>query len=55
MTGKCALRALKRKISDTLYDRMRDDARHREDPGGQSGNDAISSVAGSHPIDRLFG
>jgi transposase len=49
MTGKCALRALKRKISDTLYQRMLDDARRREDPGGHSGNDAVSSVAGSHP------
>jgi transposase len=49
MTSKCALRALKRKISDTLYERMRDDARRREDPGGQSGNDAVSSAAGSHP------
>ena len=54
MTGKCALRAVKRKISDTLYARMLDDARHRtaltnQDPGGQSGNDAVSSAAGSHP------
>ncbi len=52
MTGKCALRALKRKISDALYERMIDDARRRDagkDPGGQSGNDAVSSVAGSHP------
>jgi transposase len=53
MTGKCALRALKRKISDTLYQRMLDDVRPRggsgKDPGGQSGNDASSSVAGSHP------
>ena len=49
MTGKCALRSLKRKISDALYDRMLDDARRREDPGGQSGNDAVSSAAGSHP------
>ena len=49
MTGKCALRALKRKISDTLYEQMLDDARRRKDPGGQSGNDAVSSVAGSHP------
>ena len=44
MTGKCALRALKRKISDTLYERMIDDARRAprsgKDPGGQSGNDA---------------
>jgi transposase len=49
MTGKCALRALKRKISDTLYERMLDDAHRREDPGGHSGNDAVSSAAGSHP------
>ncbi len=54
MTGKCALRSLKRKISDTLYARMLDDARHRtaltnQDPGGQSGNDAVSSLAGTHP------
>ena len=30
MTGKCALRALKRKISDALYERMLDDARRRD-------------------------
>ncbi len=54
MTGKCALRSLKRKISDALYERMLQDARRRvtgigKDPGGQSGNDAASSAAGSHP------
>jgi len=49
MTGKCALRALKRKISDTLYDALLQDSCPREDPGGQSGNDAVASVAGSHP------
>ncbi len=53
MTGKCALRALKRKISDTLYTRMLNDARHHDlaskDPGGHSGNDAASSATGSHP------
>jgi transposase len=49
MTGKCALRALKRKISDVLYERMLHDSARCEDPGGQSGNDAASSVAGSHP------
>jgi transposase len=51
MTGKSALRALKRKISDALYARMIDDARRLagEDPGGQSGNDTASSAAGSHP------
>ena len=50
MTGKAALRALKRRISDALYARMLADARHAgEDPGGQSGNDTASSAAGSHP------
>src|SRR6478736_8321652 len=54
MGGRAALRALKRKISDTLYEHMIDDVHARDkrigkDPGGQSGNDAISSVAGSHP------
>ena len=54
MTGKCALRALKRKISDALYVRMISDARLRtsgggQGPGGQSGNDSDSSAAGSHP------
>jgi transposase len=43
MTGKGALRALKRKISDALYARMIDDARRKQgkDPGGQSGNSCI--------------
>ncbi len=49
MSGKCALRALKRKISDTLYDAMLLDANPCKDPRGQSGNDAVTSVAGSHP------
>src|SRR4051794_2263079 len=52
MTGKGALRALKRKISDTLYARMVDDARRLagRDPGGQTGNDSESSAASSHPV-----
>jgi transposase len=37
MTRQCALRALKRKISDRLYQQMRDDAHRREDPGGALG------------------
>jgi hypothetical protein len=47
--------ALKRKISDSIYARMIEDARHRdpdtkgEDPGGHTGNDSESSAAGSHP------
>jgi transposase len=49
MTGKCALRALKRKISDTLYERMLHDTHRHKDPGGHSRNDAVTSVAGSHP------
>jgi transposase len=49
MGRKAALRALKRKISDALYQRMIDDSRPGEDPGGHSGNDAASSAAGSHP------
>src|SRR5437762_7583426 len=49
MTGKCALRALKRKISDTLYEQVLHDTRPSQDPGGHSGNDAASSAAGSHP------
>lgn len=49
MGRKAALRALKRKISDARYARMLDDAHRRQDPGGQSGNDAATSAAGSHP------
>jgi transposase len=55
MSGKSALRALKRKLSDALFATMIIDARRgahdrdREDPGGQSGNDSASSAAGSHP------
>jgi transposase len=50
MGRKAALRALKRKISDTLYSHLVADARSaRKDPGGQRGNDSDSSAAGSHP------
>src|SRR5664279_3914472 len=54
MTGKCALRALKRKISDAIYARLTADDRAarsavEKDPGGQSGNDSASSATGSHP------
>jgi hypothetical protein len=54
MKHKRALRALKRKISDALYASMITDARNQprpaaKDPGGQSGNDSVSSAAGSHP------
>ena len=62
-TGKEALRALKRRISDTLYRRLRADARRAAaaadaqltGPGGQTGNDTDASAAGSHPGHRLFG
>jgi transposase len=48
---KSALRALKRKISDTIYAHLINDAQRptKKDPGGQSGNDSVSSAAGSHP------
>jgi transposase len=55
MTGKAALRSLKRKVSDTIYSQMINDAAQPlpnglgKDPGGQSGNDSASSVTGSHP------
>jgi transposase len=52
MGRKAALRALKRKISDTLYNHLVADARATgKDPGGQTGNDSDSSAAGSHPCD----
>ena len=59
MAPKSALRALKRKISDTLYSRMIADARraaHQQNeggPGGQTGNDSASSATGSHPEPAL--
>jgi len=62
-TGKEALRALKRQLSDVIYARLQADAARRgrgipaeaEGPGGQSGNGSVSSAAGSHPRRRLFG
>ncbi len=54
-TGKEALRALKRRISDALYAAMVADARRAEKelgtggPGGQTGNGSAASAAGSHP------
>ena len=58
-THKEALRALKRRISDAVYGRLRADARQAPavaaaGPGGQTGNDSDSSAAG-HPRRRLFG
>jgi transposase len=49
-----AMRALKRRLSNVVYNRMLDDQLRREallgaSPGGQSGNDSVSSAADSHP------
>ena len=55
-TGKEALRALKRQISDAIFACLQADARRAANgPGGQPGNDSGSSAAGSHPAHRLFG
>jgi transposase len=54
-TAKEALRALKRQVSDALYQRMKADARRAAGPGGHPGNDSVASAAGSHPGHRLFG
>jgi transposase len=59
-THKEALRSLKRRISNAIYARLCADARQAAQPpvtgpGGQPGNDADSSAAGSHPERRLFG
>jgi transposase len=59
-TPKEALRALKRRVSDVIFARLQADARRAaaaraEGPGGQPGNDSVSSAAGSHPEHRLFG
>jgi transposase len=60
-THKEALRALKRRISNAIFARLRADARkaaataREKGPGGQPGNDTDSSAAGSHPEHRLFG
>jgi transposase len=57
-TPKEALRALKRQVSDALYQKMKADARRAAGtagPGGHPGNGSVASVAGLHPADRLFG
>jgi len=53
-TGKEALRALKRQISDAIYKHLKADAARAaaagaQGPGGQPGNDSDSSAASSHP------
>jgi transposase len=59
-THKEALRCLKRRISNAIYARLLADAQQARaagatGPGGQPGNDSVSSAAGSHPERRLFG
>ena len=58
-SGKEAIRALKRRISDALYIRLCHDAdratKRPRGPGGQSGNDSVACVTGSHPEHRRFG
>jgi transposase len=59
-TGKEALRALKRQISDATCKHLKADAaraaaRNAQGPGGQPGNDSVASAAGSHPERQLFG
>ena len=61
-TPKEAVRALKRRISDAIYRRLRVDARRVVSqsaqvtgPGGQAGNVTDASAADSHPGCRLFG
>ena len=56
-TPKEALRALKRQVSDAIYQHLKADAARAATagPGGHPGNGSVASVAGSHPADRLFG
>jgi transposase len=58
-TRKEALRALKRQISNAIFACLQADARRAaarsQDPGGQPGNGSVTSAAGLHPEDRLFG
>jgi transposase len=59
-SGKEAIRALKRRISDAIYTRLRDDAArarrpNSKGPGGQPGNDSETCATGSHPEHRHFG
>jgi hypothetical protein len=46
-----AMRCLKRRLSDAVYRVMIDDlaTTMRTDPGGQPGNDSVSSATGSQP------
>src|SRR5437763_7462269 len=58
-TGKEALRALKRQISDAIFACLQADERRAaaaaKSPGGQPGNHSASRAAGLRPARRLFG
>jgi transposase len=58
-TRKEAMRSLKRQVSNAIFACLRADARRAAaragDPGGQPGNGSITSAAGLHPGNRLFG
>jgi transposase len=58
-TRKEALRSLKRQVSNAIFACLQADARraaaHAGNPGGQPGNGSITSAAGLHPGNRLFG
>jgi transposase len=58
-TPKEALRSLKRQISDAIFTGLQADAQlaatYANGPGGQRGNDSVTSAAGSYPRNRLFG
>jgi hypothetical protein len=59
-TPEEALRALRRPISDAICrclkaDAARTAASSAQGPGGQPGNDSVTSAAGSHPGHQLFG
>ncbi|MFN8194714.1 MAG: IS110 family transposase [Nocardioidaceae bacterium] len=56
-TSMEAMRALKRRLSNIVYQRMLDDTINgaRTGPGGQRGNDSDSSATGSQPQHRHFG
>ena len=58
-TPEEAMRALERQVSDAIFTRLRGGARRAaaggKDPGGQQGNDSVTSAAGLRPRDRLFG
>jgi hypothetical protein len=59
-SGKEAIRALKRRISDALYTRLRHDAETvgtvgGGGPGRAPGERLVACAPGSHPEHRLFG